>query len=272
MKKILTLVSLSVFFISCENTDNTSDLSNESAPEAHYLLRELLGKEEYVDYDSSIDIMNNVTISTYEPEMHDGYLDIRGMFPKEEEVGAVLLNEKIMLDKENEYDKSYRYEEANQMVIDKNELFDNTIKIRSLDTSRKSSYYNLNLDIPSFSTIKDFRFEGLKDIVNFYSYNDMTFRWSVTGNPNEDMLLVIYSTKDVGNGNRPQQILKKFKNSAGMLVVKGSELNHIFTDDSDLSFTFVKGQQIANVISPSDKVFSVNRMQFINLAGVRYKH
>ena len=84
------------------------------------------------------------------------------------------------------------------------------------------------------------------------------------------MILVIYETKDVGNGNRPKQLLKRFKNKDKQITVKASELNRTFLDDSDLTFMLVKGRQVARTMTRSGKILSVNIFEFINYAGFKF--
>lgn len=278
MRKIMTLVLASIFFISCEKTD---EVLNNSQPPANYLLKELLGEDSYSEFDSSIDFISNVTLSPYEPEIHDGYLDILGSFSDEDQVGGILINDRILLSKSDDYYKTYNSEQTEQLAIDKSELFGNNVRLKAIDTNEDSPYYNLDVEAELTSRINHFEVEGLEvsasnaDIVGaprtvIRSYSDLTLSWSATGNPNEDMILVIYETKDVGNGNRPKQLLKRFKNKDKQITVTASELNRTFVDDSDLTFMLVKGRQVVRTMSQSGKILSVNSMEFINYSGVKF--
>jgi len=274
----MTLVLASIFFISCEKTD---EVLNNSQPPANYLLKELLGEDSYSEFDSSIDFISNVTLSPYEPEIHDGYLDILGSFSDEDQVGGILINDRILLSKSDDYYKTYNSEQTEQLAIDKSELFGNNVRLKAIDTNEDSPYYNLDVEAELTSRINHFEVEGLEvsasnaDIVGaprtvIRSYSDLTLSWSATGNPNEDMILVIYETKDVGNGNRPKQLLKRFKNKDKQITVTASELNRTFVDDSDLTFMLVKGRQVVRTMSQSGKILSVNSMEFINYSGVKF--
>src|SRR5690554_986164 len=278
MRKIMTLVLASIFFISCEKTD---EVLNNSQPPANYLLKELLGEDSYSEFDSSIDFISNVTLSPYEPEIHDGYLDILGSFSDEDQVGGILINDRILLSKSDDYYKTYNSEQTEQLAIDKSELFGNNVRLKAIDTNEDSPYYNLDVEAELTSRINHFEVEGLEvsasnaDIVGaprtvIRSYSDLTLSWSATGNPNEDMILVIYETKDVGNGNRPKQLLKRFKNKDKQITVTASELNRTFVDDSDLTFMLVKERQVVRTMSQSGKILSVNSMEFINYSGVKF--
>jgi len=278
MIKIMNLVLASIFFISCEKTD---EVSNDSQPSANHLLKELLGEDSYSEFDSSIDFTSTVNLSPYEPEIDDGYLNIGGSFSDEDQVGGILINDRILLSKSDDYYKTYNREQTEQLAIDKSELFGNNINLKAIDTNEDSPYYNLDVEAELTSRINHFEVEGLEvsasnaGIVGaprtvIRSYSDLTLSWSATGNPNEDMILIIYETKDVGNGNRPKQLLKRFKNRDKSITVSGSELNGTFVDDSDLTFMLVKGKQVVRTMSQSGKILSVNSMEFINYSGVKF--
>jgi len=278
MRKIITLALALIFFISCEKTD---EVSSDTQPPTNYLLRELLGEENYSDFDSSIDFTSTVNLSPYEPEIDYGYLNISGSFSEEDQVGGVLINDRILLSKSDNYYKTYNKEEVEQLTIDKNELFGNNINLKAIETSEASPYYNLDIEAELTSRITRFEVEGLEvsasnaGIVGaprtvIRSYSDLKLSWDSSGNPNEDMFLIIYEIKDVGNGNRPKQLLKRFKNKDKQITVKASELNRTFLDDSDLSFKLVKGRQVVRVMSNSGKVLSVNSLEIINYSGVRF--
>lgn len=278
MRKIITLALASIFFISCEKTD---EVLTDSQPSANYLLKELVGEENYSDFDSSIDFTSTVNLTPYEPEIDHGYLNISGSFSEEDHVGGVLINDRILLSKSDDYYKTYNSEQTEQLAIDKSELFGNNVRLKAIDTNEDSPYYNLDVEAELTSRINHFEVEGLEvsasnaDIVGaprtvIRSYSDLTLSWSATGNPNEDMILVIYETKDVGNGNRPKQLLKRFKNKDKQITVTASELNRTFVDDSDLTFMLVKGRQVVRTMSQSGKILSVNSMEFINYSGVKF--
>lgn len=278
MRKIITLVLASMFFIACEKTD---EVLNDSQPSTNYLLKELLGEDGYSEFDSSIDFTSTVNLSPYEPEIHDGYLNIGASFSDEDQVGGILINDRILLSKSDDYYKTYNKEEVEQLAIDKKELFGNNINLKAIDTNEASPYYNLDVEAELTSRINRFEVEGLEvsasnaGIVGaprsvIRSYSDLKLSWDSSGNPNEDMILVIYETKDVGNGNRPKQLLKRFKNKDKQITVKASELNRTFVDDSDLTFMLVKGRQVARTMSRSGKILSVNSFEFINYAGVKF--
>lgn len=278
MRKIITLALASIFFISCEKTD---EVLTDSQPSANYLLKELVGEENYSDFDSSIDFTSTVNLTPYEPEIDHGYLNISGSFSEEDHVGGVLINDRILLSKRDNYYKTYNKEEVEQLTIDKNELFGNNINLKAIETSEDSPYYNLNVKAELTSRITRFEVDGLEisaantGIVGaprtvIRSYTDLKLSWDSSGNPNEDMILIIYEIKDVGNGNRPKQLLKRFKNGNKSITVSGSELNSTFVDDSDLSFKLVKGKQVVRTMTSSGKILSVNSLEFINYAGVKF--
>ena len=275
MKKIIALLSLSIFFISCEKTD---EISNDSQPPSNFFLKELLGEENYIDYDSSIDITGTVNLTPYEPEIDEGSMNISASFSEADQVGGILINDRILVSKNDGYYKDYSSEQNEQLAIDKAELFGNTIKLKTIDTNEASPYFNLALEAALTSRMEHFEVEGLEaldaDVGKTHSVirsnGNLEFRWSVTGNPDENMMLIVYESKDVGNGNAPKQLLKRFKNSDGAINISGAELNKTFVDDSDLIFMFVKGKQVVNAIPPSNKIFSVNSMEFINYTGIKF--
>jgi len=271
MKKIITLIVLSFFFVTCDNLDDIPPLSNESEPTQNHLIKHLLGEDNYIDYDSYINIVSNVTLTPYEPEMNDGSLHLEGWFPAKDQVGGVLINDRILIDKNNNYFKSYNYEQADQMAIDKNELFGKAINLKTIDTNENSVYHDLNLNATVLTRINEFELVGLKDINKLYSNTDLLIKWEVTGEPDENMMLYLYDTKEVGNGNKPKQILKHFKNKEGEIKISSSELNTIFLEDSDLAIKLVKGKQISNVVSPSNKIFAVHSLEFLDYAGIKFK-
>ena len=158
MRKIITLVLASMFFIACEKTD---EVLNDSQPSTNYLLKELLGEDGYSEFDSSIDFTSTVNLSPYEPEIHDGYLNIGASFSDEDQVGGILINDRILLSKSDDYYKTYNKEEVEQLAIDKKELFGNNINLKAIDTNEDSPYYNLDIEAELTSRINRFEVEGL---------------------------------------------------------------------------------------------------------------
>lgn len=278
MRKIITLSLASMFFIACEKTD---EIYVDNQPSTNTLLKELVGEDDYSEFDSSIDFTSTVNLTPYEPGIDDGYLNIGGSFSDEDQVGGILINDRILISKTNEYYKTYNSEQAEQLAIDKNELFGNNINLKAVETSEASPYYNLDIEAELTSRITRFEVEGLEvspsniGIVGaprtvIRSYADLKLSWDSSGNPNEDMILIIYEANSVGAGNRPKQLLKRFKNKDKQITVKASELNSKFLDDSDLTFTLIKGRQVARTMSRSGKILSVNSFEFINYAGVKF--
>lgn len=278
MRKIITLSLASIFFISCEKTD---EVSMDNQPSINNLLKELVGEDNYSEFDSSIDFTSTVNLTPYEPGIDDGYLNISGSFSDEDQVGGILINDRILISKTDEYHKTYNSEQAGQLAIDKNELFGNTINIKAVETIEASPYYNLDIEAELTSRITRFEVEGLdvspsnagvldapRTVIR--SYSDLKLSWDSSGNPNEDMILIIYEANSVGAGNRPKQLLKRFKNKDKQITVKASELNNKFLDDSDLTFTLIKGRQVARTMSRSGKILSVNSLEFINYSGVKF--
>lgn len=278
MRKIITLSLASIFFISCEKTD---EVSMDNQPSTNNLLKELVGEDSYSEFDSSIDFTSTVNLTPYEPVIDDGYLNIIGSFSDEDQVGGILINDRILLSKNEEYQKTYSSEQASQLAIDKNELFGNNINLKSVETSEASPYFNLDIEAELISRFTRFEVEGLEVLASnagivgaprtvIRSYSDLKLTWDSSGNPNTDMILIIYEANSVGAGNRPKQLLKRFKNKDKTITVNASELNSKFTNDTDLTFTLVKGRQVARTMSRSGKILSVNSLEFINYSGVKF--
>ncbi len=157
------------------------------------------------------------------------------------------------------------------MVIDKNEIFGETINVKTIDTNENSAYHNLNLNSTMLTRINKLEVLGLKDINKLYSNTDLLIKWEVTGEPEENMMVYLYDTKEVGHGNKPKQILKHFKNKEGEIKISSSELSTIFLEDSDLAIKLVKGKQISNVVSPLNKIFAVHSLEFVDYAGIKFQ-
>lgn len=80
------------------------------------------------------------------------------------------------------------------MVIDKNEIFGETINVKTIDTNENSAYHNLNLNSTMLTRINKLEVLGLKDINKLYSNTDLLIKWEVTGEPEENMMLYLYDT------------------------------------------------------------------------------
>lgn len=271
MKKIITLISLSFLFPACDNLDDMPPQANEKEAIQNPIVKHVLGENDYINYDSYVNIVSNVTLTPYEPYINDGSLHFEGWFPAKEKVGGVLINNRILLNRNNDYYKTYSYEQTDEMVSDKNELFGKTINIKTVDTSESSVYYNLNLNSTVLTRINKLEVFGLKDINKLYSNTDLLIKWDVTTETDENILLYLYDTKEVGAGNQPKQLVKKIKYKEGEIKISSSELNNLFLEDSDLVFTMVKAKQVSNFVSPSNKIFAVQSLEFLNYAGIKFK-
>ncbi|TDS60246.1 hypothetical protein C8P70_109103 [Myroides indicus] len=258
MKRIclFNLMIASLFFISCERAENHE---NKVVGDGNGFIERMFDAD--IDYDAVVSIMNTRAFSQYENDIDVSKLVIASDFEQYGNIGNLFLNS-ISLN-EN-YGKNYYIDEDQEMYNDVALLYGQTVRL-----------YNTRCSGNDFCGI-DFTFEmthRLDVSITGFENNNVTpsvnleVAWNTDGNPNDVVLIHIYSYTDAVPGHPYRQKTFNKKNSDASVVISGSDLSNVFREGDELIINVMRGNHYGSTTNVGKKVgvMAIDAVDYIGL-------
>lgn len=110
----------------------------------------------------------------------------------------------------------------------------------------------------------DFEIQGLINTKEINDTSVLKISWNSENTNNDYMGLIITKLVNTEVGKSNIELIKTFTNNDEIITVSGSELSSLFSDNEDLVFTLVRGNQYIYTNSKNKKTafYATNKVSF----------
>lgn len=257
MKKIFLLLAPFII-ISCTNDDTT-----KSESETTNVLARLIPNMETV-FDAELSLTSHRTKSPWSNDINKANFNIASNFSDHGNIGEMYLNE-VILDKD--YNKFYDSKNVANMYLDYSSLFGNEIHVQNINC-RGSDFCDIDYKFITSPGL-DFEIDGLTNTNEINGSSLLTIKWNSQNNNNDYMGLMVSKLVSTEIGKSNIELIKTFTNNDQFVTVSGNELSSLFSDNEDLVFTLVRGNQY--VYTKSTNKIAFYAADIVSYGGLKFK-